>query len=92
MHALEGCCLLAVLFFCSVTVKRPELPPCDVDGRSRNPLHYCYYYPSVSLVSISVSVSLCVSHCVSICQSLFLSPVSRYTVTEIPKVGVQLLE
>ena len=27
----------------SVIVKRPMLPPCAVDGRSRNPLYYCYY-------------------------------------------------
>ena len=27
----------------SVIVKRPVLPPCVVDGRSRN-LHYYYYY------------------------------------------------
>ena len=32
----------------SVTVKCPALPPCAIDGRSRNPLyyyyHHCYYY------------------------------------------------
>ena len=28
----------------SVTVKYPVLPPCVVDGRSRNPLYYYYYY------------------------------------------------
>ena len=28
----------------SVIVKRPVLPPCMVDGRSRNPLYYYYYY------------------------------------------------
>ena len=27
----------------SVIVKRPVLPPCVVDGRSRNPLYYYYY-------------------------------------------------
>ena len=35
------------LLFCvcvvSVIVKRPVLPPCVVDGRSRNPLYYYYY-------------------------------------------------
>ena len=31
----------------SVIVKRPVLPPCVVDGRSRNPLYY-YYIPDVS--------------------------------------------
>ena len=30
----------------SVIVKRPVLPPCVVDGRSRNPLYY-YYYCSI---------------------------------------------
>ena len=28
----------------SVIVKRPVLPPCVVDGRSRNHLYYYYYY------------------------------------------------
>ena len=28
----------------SVIVKRPVLPPCVVDGRSRNPLYYSYSY------------------------------------------------
>ena len=28
----------------SVIVKHPVLPPCVVDGRSRNPLYYYYYY------------------------------------------------
>ena len=28
----------------SVIVKRPVLPPCVVDGHSRNPLYYYYYY------------------------------------------------
>ena len=28
----------------SVIVKRCVLPPCVVDGRSRNPLYYYYYY------------------------------------------------
>ena len=27
----------------SIIVKRPVLPPCVVDGRSRNPLYYYYY-------------------------------------------------
>ena len=35
----------------SIIVKRPVLPPCVVDGRSRNPLYYYYYYtvPKVPL-------------------------------------------
>ena len=28
----------------NVIVKRPVLPPCVVDRRSRNPLYYYYYY------------------------------------------------
>ena len=28
----------------SIIVKHPMLPPCVVDGRSRNPLYYYYYY------------------------------------------------
>ena len=69
-----------------VIVKRPVLPPCDVDGRSRNPLHYYYYYPSASLVSISVSVSLslCLSLCLYLSVSLSLSSVQihRYGNTQ----------
>ena len=29
---------------CGVTVKRPALPPCAVDGRSRNPLYFYYWF------------------------------------------------
>ena len=32
----------------SVIVKCPVLPPCVVDGRSRNPLYYYYYYYSLT--------------------------------------------
>ena len=28
----------------SVKIKRPALPPCAVDGRSRNPICFNYYY------------------------------------------------
>ena len=31
---------LSVCSVVSVIVKRPVLPPCVVDGRSRNPLYY----------------------------------------------------
>ena len=39
-------CVRACVCVCvvSVIVKRPVLPPCVVDGRSRNPLHHYYYY------------------------------------------------
>ena len=37
-------CVCVCLCVVSVTVKRPVLPPCVVDGRSRNPLYYYYYY------------------------------------------------
>ena len=38
-------CCVCVWVVCvgSVIVKRPVLPPCVVDGRSRNPLYYYYY-------------------------------------------------
>ena len=39
----ETVCVRACVCVC-VTVKRPVLPPCAVDGRSRNPLYYYYYY------------------------------------------------
>ena len=35
----------------SVIVKRPVLPPCVVDGRSRNPL--CYYYEEIVAAAAS---------------------------------------
>ena len=38
-------CLSQSVSVVSVIVKRPVLPPCVVDGRSRlNPLYYYYYY------------------------------------------------
>ena len=33
----------------SVIVERPVLPPCVVDGHSRNPLYYYYYAPVYSV-------------------------------------------
>ena len=42
----ECACVRACVCVCvgSVNVKHPALPPCAVDGRSRNPLYYYYYY------------------------------------------------
>ena len=37
------CVCVVVFVVVGVIVKRPVLPNCAVDGRSRNPL-YCYYY------------------------------------------------
>ena len=36
-------CMCVCMSVVSVIVKRPVLPPCVVDGRSRNPLYYYYY-------------------------------------------------
>ena len=61
----KGVCLLVFLIVCtvmsvcsvvyvsvvSVIVKRPVLPLCVVDGRSRNPLYYYYY---LTLVCVSI--------------------------------------
>ena len=38
----------------SVIVKRPVLPPCVVDGRSRNPLYYDYYIRVTGNITASV--------------------------------------
>ena len=38
----------------SVIVKRPVLPPCVLDGRSRNPLYYCYFICSPVLRPVGV--------------------------------------
>ena len=35
--------IVVVAVVVSVIVKRPVLPPCAVDGRSRYPLYYYYY-------------------------------------------------
>ena len=42
----ESVCVCVCVSVCvvSVFVKRPVLPPCAVDGRSRNSLYYNYYY------------------------------------------------
>ena len=42
--------------FCIVIVKRPVLPPCAVDGRSRNPLYYYYYFSSGWSLSSGLSI------------------------------------
>ena len=38
----------------NVIVKRPVLPPCVVDGRSRNPLYY-YYYVAIFVSCILIN-------------------------------------
>ena len=40
----ESVCLSDTVSVVSVTVKRPVLRPCVVDGHSRNPLYYYYYW------------------------------------------------
>ena len=45
MRARAHACVRACVFVGSVNVKRPALPPCAVDGRSRNRLYYYYYLP-----------------------------------------------
>ena len=35
--------LMVSVTYCKIIVKRPVLPPCAVDGCSRNPLYYYYY-------------------------------------------------
>ena len=47
------------MYIASVFVKRPMLPPCAVDGRSRSPLYYYYEdrtYPQINRKSGNVSV------------------------------------
>ena len=41
----------------SVIVKRPELLPCVVDGRSRNPLYY--YYKDQVKITMSTDTYTC---------------------------------
>ena len=42
-------CVCMCVCVVSVIVKRPVLPPCVVDGRSRNLLYY-YYYIEVATI------------------------------------------
>ena len=46
MRACVRACVRVCVCAVSVTVKRPVLPSCAVDGRSSNPLQYYYddYY------------------------------------------------
>ena len=44
VRACVRACMRACVCVGSVNVKHPALPPCAVDGRSRNPLYYYYYY------------------------------------------------
>ena len=37
-------CVYVRMSVVSFTVKHSVLPPCGVDGRSRNPFYYYYYY------------------------------------------------
>ena len=41
-HITVCVCVCVCVCVISVIVKRPVLPPCVVDGRSRNPLYYYY--------------------------------------------------
>ena len=59
----------------SVIVKHPVLPPCTVDGRSRNPLYYYYRLRLFVLIecvrvlvkTICIDVCVCVYQCVCVC-------------------------
>ena len=48
VHALCVCVCVCVV---SVIVKGPVLPPCVVDGRSRNPLYYYYMIHNKLLIA-----------------------------------------
>ena len=39
---VRACVRVCVVSVIGVIVKRPVLPPCAVDGRSRNPLYYWF--------------------------------------------------
>ena len=43
VRACACVCVCVCVCVVSVIVKRPVLPPCVVDGRSRNPLYHYYY-------------------------------------------------
>ena len=42
--SVRVCCVCVSVCVVSIIVKHPPLPPCAIDGRSRNPLYYYYYY------------------------------------------------
>ena len=43
----------------SVIVKHPVLPPCVIDGHSRNPLYYYYFAPVYSVTSFEAIGCIC---------------------------------
>ena len=52
------CVVVVVVIVIVVVVKRPALPPCVVDGRSRNPLYYYY------VISITRCPITCGTYCI----------------------------
>ena len=59
---MRACVRACVRYGVSVIVKRPVLPPCGVDGRSRYPLYYYYHanclnFSSHTPVAIFVLIS-----------------------------------
>ena len=58
-------CVRACVCVCGyVIVKRPVLPPCVVDERSRNPLYCCYYYYYLLVLRLARTAAVClISSC-----------------------------
>ena len=68
----------------SVIVKHPVLPPCTVDGRSRNPLYYYYrlrLFVLIDCVRVLVK-TICIDVCVCVCVSVCVSIHSLYLCTD----------
>ena len=53
--SFDALCVCVCVCVVSVIVKRPVLPPCVVDGRSRNPLYYYYYVTFSGTIGIVMS-------------------------------------
>ena len=62
----------------TVIVKHPVLPPCTVDGRSRNPLYYYRLRLFVLIDCVCVLVkTICIDVCVCVCVYTQTLPMYR---------------
>ena len=74
----------------SVIVKRPVLPLCVVDGRSRNTLYY-YYYPLQGQTGSLGINQLCECLLYTLhCETFWSSVSERFNITESCKINCGL--
>ena len=73
ISSFDAVCVCVV----SVIVKRPVLPPCVVDGRSRNPLYYYYY----TRVYVCYALQSERGSCITNLAPMKIAPCIRHTST-----------